>query len=191
MSPYLNQFESPEAMLLMYLADELPAPERAKVEQMLAQDSALRARLADLAAQNESIDGLLSQVDPPIAASRREAAVRSVSRAMTARQLERLTRANASTKNARTRRIHFRRFLIPVAAAAVLVAGIFLWPRTIQMRGPQPVPFEDVEFPDLLALEQKAEPQNDSLGKLEQEFLSLSSNTRTLDTDAWDLTEEQ
>jgi anti-sigma factor RsiW len=180
----------PESLLLLYQAGEFSPADRAQVEQMLGADPALRVRLADLAAANDSISSVLSRLDPPIAAPRREAAVRAVARALSARQLERLAYAGPTTKSAR-RPLKLRRLVIPLAAAAALVLGVFLWPRNIELPGTQQAAIEDVEFPDVLAFDRNPEPQTDSLGKLEQELVSLSSNPRTLDADAWELTDEQ
>ncbi len=45
MTSFLQQLENNEAILLMYLADELPPQDRAEVEQMLASDAGFRGEL--------------------------------------------------------------------------------------------------------------------------------------------------
>jgi anti-sigma-K factor RskA len=185
MSNLLGQLDNNEAILLMYLAGELSDHDRAEVERMLRRDADLRAQLAELAAANDSVTAMLGQLDSPIAASRREAAVRSVSRALLAARHERLAYASSSVRTARTS-LNLKRFLVPAAAAAILVIGIFLWPRTIQMNPPENAKYTVAEFPDVLALELKPDPHADPLTTLEQELLSLSTNPRDVDADAWE-----
>ena len=59
MPSLLQQLENNEAVLLMYLADELPTDDLAEVEQMLANDPGLRAELESLRAAHATVlDGL-------------------------------------------------------------------------------------------------------------------------------------
>src|SRR4051812_12694387 len=89
MSNLLGQLENNEAILLMYLAGELPEEDRAEVEQMLASDPALRALLAELTALQADVDGTLARCDVGAALlPRREAAVRRVARALVAAQAQ-------------------------------------------------------------------------------------------------------
>ena len=48
MKSYLQHLESNEAVLLMYLGNELPEQDRVEVEAMLASDSRLRSELENL-----------------------------------------------------------------------------------------------------------------------------------------------
>jgi anti-sigma-K factor RskA len=185
MSNLLGQLENDEAILLMYLAGELAEQDRAEVERMLQRDAGLRAQLAGLAATSDSVTAMLGQLDSPIAASRREAAVRSVSRALISARHERLAYASPGVRTARTS-LNLKRFLVPAVAAAILVVGIFLWPRTIQMNPPEGSKYTIAEFPDVLAMDLKSEPHADPLTTLEQELLSLSTNPRDVDSDAWE-----
>lgn len=63
MSQHLHNLENNEAILLMYLADELDAEDRAEVEQMLAADAQLRAQLNALSAAQRQVETALSQSD--------------------------------------------------------------------------------------------------------------------------------
>ena len=63
MTSLLHQLENNEAILLMYLADELPAEDRADVEQQLASDPALRAELDELRGVQESFAGTMERLD--------------------------------------------------------------------------------------------------------------------------------
>ena len=187
MSPHLQQLENNDAILLMYLAGELSAEDRAEIEQMLERDSALRAELAELSAVNDELSGMLSRLDGPVADSRREAAVRRVSRALAQAKADQIAYASPGTRNAR-RLLNLRRFLWPAVAAAILVGGILFWPKAIQMPAP-PVPqYAEEPFPDIFAFDRKSDAQTDPLTNIEQELLSLGNNSSGLD---WNVTEEQ
>jgi hypothetical protein len=75
MKSYLQNLENNEAILLMYLSDELPRQDRIEVEQMLASDSKLRAELENLRQTHqlaydalESLDAITRPPMSPIAA---------------------------------------------------------------------------------------------------------------------------
>jgi hypothetical protein len=75
MKSYLQHLENNEAILLMYLADELPPQDRAEVEKMLAADPALRTDLENLRQTQqlaidviESLDSTTRPPVPPITA---------------------------------------------------------------------------------------------------------------------------
>jgi hypothetical protein len=189
MSNVLGQLEN-ESILLMYLAGELSDEDRAQVEQMLGRDPTLRAQLAELAATHDAVTGMLGRLDAdsPVGASRREAAVRTVSRAMAEARRQRLAEAATAARTSRSR-LNLKRFLIPAAVAAALVTGILLSPKTIEMKPPDGFSYNVADFPDVLAMEQKLEEQQrqpDPLSTLEQELLSLGTHSREFDADAWE-----
>src|SRR5690349_19035171 len=132
MSNLLQQLENNEAILLMYLAGELPEPDRVEVEQMLVNDDALRAAMAELAALQADLGGLLARAESPALAAppRREASIRRVVRAMAAAREESpvagaaLKIAAASADEPRPFRLRWVTY--PVAAAAVLLVGIII-----------------------------------------------------------------
>jgi len=103
MSNLLHELENNEAILLMYLAGELPEEDRVEVEQMLASDAALRAELLELAALQDELTGVLARADGSGDQPRREAVVRQVSRAMTAARLQPLAPKTAPTQAPRFR----------------------------------------------------------------------------------------
>jgi hypothetical protein len=117
----------PQAVLLMYLADELPSDQRAAVAQALEKDAALRAQLEDLRQLEEQAFGALSMadvVDSRPAAD--EAHVRRVVRELRRQQVELAARPAPTT--APTLRRHWPRWAYPaaaVAAAIFIVLGLF------------------------------------------------------------------
>jgi anti-sigma factor RsiW len=144
MSNLLQQLENNEAVLLMYLAGELPEDDRAEVEQMLANDPALRRALEEVAALQEGVGETFAMADAGVALSRRDAAVRNVSRAMAAARVENVFARPAAAEVGRSRfRIPY--WVYPIAVAALLVVGILL------MSDNQPVslPADHHEAPEL------------------------------------------
>src|SRR4051794_28774743 len=119
MSNLLGQLENNEAILLMYLAGELPEQDRAEVEQTLANDPALRGLLAELTALQADVDGTLAGCDGAAAAllPRREAAVRRVSRALVAAQAKPEPRSTAIDEPT-SPRFRVAWWAYPIAAAA-------------------------------------------------------------------------
>ena len=63
MPSLLQQLENNEAVLMMYLADELTAEDRSEVEQMLATDGGMRAELAELKAAQRAADSAFLSLD--------------------------------------------------------------------------------------------------------------------------------
>jgi hypothetical protein len=75
MKSFLQNLENNEAILLMYLADELPAADRLEVEQMLASDTSLRGELEILRQTQqlaydslETLDSVSRPAAPPMVA---------------------------------------------------------------------------------------------------------------------------
>ena len=144
MSNLLQQLENNEAVLLMYLARELPDDDRAEVEQMLASDPALRRALEELAALQEGVVETFASADAGVALSRRDAVVRSVSRAMAAARVESVFAKPAAPEAGRSRfRVPY--WVYPIAAAALLVVGILL----MSDRRPVSLPADHHEAPEL------------------------------------------
>ena len=122
MSNLLGQLENNEAILLMYLAGELPDEDRAEVEQMLASDAGLRALLAELAALQSDVTGAFATADTAMLLPRREAAVRRVSRAMVAAQVA--PAPPAAALEPLSKRLRLAWWAYPIAAAAALVVAV-------------------------------------------------------------------
>ncbi len=136
MTSLLQNLENNEAILLMYLADELPAADRLEVEQMLASDAALRAELEILRQTQQLAYDSLATLDsvsrppaPPIVA------LGQASR-MIHEWTERRRRPEPVIGVIR-RPLPWRR--MSVAAAATLLVGYYIWavyqPTTPQHHG--------------------------------------------------------
>lgn len=139
MSNLLQQLENNEAVLLMYMAGELPDADRAEVEQMLAADPALRASLAEMTSMHDHMIAMLSQADSALHLSRREAAVRQVSLAINQAKVDGL-RAPAPASHPARSRTRIPVWAYPVAAAALLVIGIMIFNGQHPTAAPGPEP---------------------------------------------------
>src|SRR5579859_4137933 len=119
----------------MYLADELPAVERAQVEQLLASDSSLRQELEALrSAQDQFVDQLAS-ADAAASTLGEASSINRVTRAMRQHHVRRvLTPVGESPRS-----IHFwarvPRWGYPIAAAAA-VALVYVGYWTIKAPDP-------------------------------------------------------
>lgn len=187
MSNLLGQLENNEAILLMYLAGELPDEERAEVEQMLANDPALRGMLAELKALQSDVDGTMAQADAGDRVAllpRREAAVRRVARAIAAAREGAGERKAPADEPARRFRIAW--WAYPIAAAAALVVAFVMLTdgRTVKLAGTQPMetqPTEELaQVPRILETPQ--DPSIDRIERAEQEFLHPEPDLFTFDT---------
>ena len=176
MSNLLRQLDNDQAILLMYLAGELPEEDRVDVEQRLVNDESLRAAMADLAALQSSIDTDLARLGD-IPATRREASVRRVVRAMSAVHEERLAADTAPPEPVRTFRLSW--WAYPAAAAALLLIGIIVMTnRTPNKLDPTPQMQElsfnmERDVPAVRILDQPDDPALDRLDAVEQQLLSL------------------
>ncbi len=181
MSNLLQQLENNEAVLLMYIAGELPDADRAEVEEMLAADPALRASLEEMTSVHDHMTTMLSQADSALQLSRREAAVRQVSLAINQAKVDGLRTPAPAAQPARSR-TRIPVWAYPVAAAALLVVGIMVFNHK------QPVsttPGDSVNHQIAISLPAPpdgpvaiipAATSDDSLARLEKEVLSLGSN---------------
>jgi anti-sigma factor RsiW len=125
MSSRLDNFSDDDALLVMYLANELSPADKRGVEDRLATDSALRAALSDLRAAQSVYDDALRRLDAatplpmPVEAATQRAG--------------RLTRNWMSGRMARPRLVIKRRQLsfpwwsYPFASAAALAIAVTLW----------------------------------------------------------------
>jgi hypothetical protein len=122
----LQQLESDQAVLLMYLADELPAEDRAEVARRLAADAGLRAELERLRSAYESFAAAVQRDDRsgrlPVPES---VAVRRVGREMRQWHARRL--AAAARPAALAPMLRYPWWAYPVAAAASIVLAFLVW----------------------------------------------------------------
>ena len=127
MRSVLSQLENDQAILLMYLADELPPVDRAAVDKRLAAEPLLREELEILRLTHEGIEQSLAQLDqakpiPPASA----ATQRMLSRMFKQWAADRAMREVAETSRQRGL---FARFApaYPFVAAAALLVGFIVW----------------------------------------------------------------
>lgn len=125
MAGYLHELQNNEAVLLMYLADELSAEDRAEVEQMLRTDGGLRAMLDELRDLHERTFSALAALDEDRERGfgSADAVVRRTLREMRRRQLELAARPAPVP---RTPPSIFSRWPWYAYAAASVAASIFV-----------------------------------------------------------------
>lgn len=124
MKSYLQHLENNEAILLMYLGNELPEADRVEVEHMLASDSRLRAELENLRQTHqlamdalESLDSIVRPPVPPLAAQQQ---VSRLVREWSDRQARSMSTLSAARR-------HFPWWRSSFAAAASLMIGYYIW----------------------------------------------------------------
>lgn len=128
MTSVLQQLQSNEAVLMMYVVDELPPEDRAEVERRLEADPRLRADLERLRDAHGSFAAAIGALDrsaaPPVPET---VAVRRAVAAMRQWQAARLVRPAPEPAPA-TASWRFPRWAYPLAAAAsVLIASVVWW----------------------------------------------------------------
>lgn len=160
-SSLLRQLEGDEAILLMYLAGELSADDRAEVDRRLAADAGLRAGLDRLREAHGWMTETLRQADAATKPAIPEAvAVRRVGQAVRQWHAARLARPAAAPAGGGSSATFRRRWLYPVAAAATVALaflgywayrpppdGVVLLPAE-DMPRPRPQPVAEDERPD-------------------------------------------
>lgn len=175
MSNLLQQLENNEAVLLMYLAGELPEADRIEVDQMLASDPALRRALEELSALHDGTGEAFAAADARIPLFRQESVVRNVSRAMAAAR-EGGIAAQSAAPEVRPSRLRIAWWVYPIAAAALLVVGIML----MSDNRPVTLPPTNDTNPDVLV--EATEPATSEAtaqifpDELETELISLNSD---------------
>jgi len=172
MSSLLQKLENNEAVLLMYLAGELPDADRAEVEQMLAGDASMRMTLAELAAMQDQTNAVFASADSAAHYSRREFAVREVGKAINAAKIEAMHKPQPAAKKEHGR-FAIPAWAYPVAAAAMLVIGFMVFSnnRPAVVNTPAPVEVAIAPNDDPVPII-PAVATDDSLSRLEQRFLS-------------------
>ena len=124
MSSLLQRLENNEAVLLMYVADELPAEDRAEVEQMLATDASLRAALEELREARDVLDEALRSADAGRAIAAAAPAVRRVAREMHQWQARRFAPPPPAESLPELR---FPWWSYPLATAVALLIAFVVW----------------------------------------------------------------
>jgi hypothetical protein len=114
-----------EAVLLMYLADELPQDDRADVEQKLATDPTLRAQLAILEQAQEMFVTGMGRLDAAQPLPGELAAVRRITSAMRRNMLEYAARVSAPV--VMRRGLRYPWWAYPTVAAASIILAFLTW----------------------------------------------------------------
>lgn len=128
MSELLHELENNEAVLLMYIAGELPEEARREVEQMLQTDVRLREMYEQLRGSWDATMSALEALDAakPLTASR-EAAARAVGRLVRQRHARRLETVSVESVPSR-REFSVRLMLLSAAASlSAAVVGYLAW----------------------------------------------------------------
>jgi anti-sigma factor RsiW len=135
----LNQLHNDESVLLLYLAGELPAQDRAEVDRRLSAEPRLREELGRLEAVHRAVTDWFGQADAALLAAaappangdaaeprgRSAAAVRRVSRAFVQRRAtEEAARAAAAKNESMWPKSLLPRWAYPLTAAAAIVVGL-------------------------------------------------------------------
>jgi hypothetical protein len=124
MHSLLEKYDDAHALLLMYLADELSAEERAEVDKQLAADDALRGELESMRSAHQVVGRWFLELDqsqplPGTVGSYQRMAARMISQWQVQRAMP--DRPREQPSQWRWRRLY------PVAAAAVLLLGFIVW----------------------------------------------------------------
>jgi anti-sigma-K factor RskA len=134
MSTLLTNLENNEAVLLMYLANELPAEDRAEVEAMLERDETLREQFERIRGAYASLDAAMGRAD----AGSHLGGAFSSARAF-GDEIRRRTTARASVDEKEEYHRRFPIWWYPIAAAAVLALGMLLWWQTATQAPETPI----------------------------------------------------
>ncbi len=128
MAGLLQKLENNEAILLMYLAGELPAEDCAEVERMLDGDASLRRMLRELRALQGTACAALERLDRMESRpGRDEQSVRRVMRDLRRRQMEPREVPASVDQDLAAKPWRWPWWANVAAAAAVVVVGIGLW----------------------------------------------------------------
>lgn len=123
MTTLLTKLENNEAILLMYLANELPAEDREEVEQLLDRDENMRQHLQTLRAAYAEVDHAIGQADRETPLPSAFAAARAFGD-VARRRAEQMPSIDEKEEYTRRR---YTLFLYPVAAAALIAMGMLAW----------------------------------------------------------------
>lgn len=124
MSDLLHKLANNESVLLMYLADELSAEERAEVEQLLRTDAGLRRMLEALTSEQNRSRAVLETLDaedPPTLTD--VAAQRQARRLVHQWSVQRLSRPAAPAASG----LRYPWWSYPLASAAAILLAFLVW----------------------------------------------------------------
>jgi len=182
MASLLQQLENNEAILLMYLADELGVEDRREVEQMLSGDAALREELEKIRAAQNAVIAAIGALDQsaPLAIST-PVAVRQVSRLMKQWQVDRLARPAVEAQ----KRGRFPWWTVPAAsvatAAGVLIAMMVWW--GMKADGPIAGTVSPATAPAIVAVDDQGSQQNQQNPEGQGDFQISDENSGLADAE--------
>ncbi len=122
MASLLTNLENNEAVLLMYLANELPADDRAEVESLLQSDPHFRSQLEELHASYAALDSAIGQADASLHLSSGFSSARDFGEAVRKRH-----EAQANSRAKELVPHHRQIWWYPVATAAIVAIGMSIW----------------------------------------------------------------
>lgn len=122
MASLLTNLENNEAVLLMYLANELPADDRAEVESLLQSDPQFGAQLEQLRQSYVALDSAIGQADASLHLSSGFSSARQFGEAVRKRY-EALASAEDKNTSPHPRQIWW----YPLATAAIVAIGMSIW----------------------------------------------------------------
>ncbi|HEV2296773.1 MAG TPA: hypothetical protein VGR35_23225 [Tepidisphaeraceae bacterium] len=181
MQSLLHQLEN-DAILLLYMDDELSAVDRAEVEQMLGSDAGLRADLERLRGLRDETAAILAAADAsarlPVSEN---VAVRRATRMIWQWQLE---KAHAAPVEQPLRELRFPWWSYPLTTAAALLIAFLVWwghrsespPRNLG-RNYEYVPAGAQDLEGMRA-EVEADLLAESFALSEDELLQMAQNQR-------------
>ena len=123
MASLLHQLENNEAILLMYLADELPAEDRLEVESLLQNDASMAAELERLEAVKATVFREMQLLDDTLRLPPQAVAIGRVRSAMKQWATDRAREAALAMPNRR----RFPLWGYPLAAAASVGIALMIW----------------------------------------------------------------
>ena len=168
MSGFVEEFDNDQALLLMYLAGELTAQDKALVERKLADDPSLREELTQLQSAHSAFMSAMQKLDAHEALPVPESvAIDRVGRIIRQWTTERLARPRRTVARPK---FNLPGWVYPVAAAVVAFI-VFISLDTIRQNGPTPQP--GIPQPDPIA-QLSDQQQQDLIDAVSNESASSS-----------------
>jgi hypothetical protein len=177
----LEQLDNDQAILLMYLADELGAADRAAVDARLASDVNLRVELQELQAMEQAMGQSLAALDASQPIAERSAPTqRKVFRHIRQWQADRMAAAALAARSSVRKRSRFMWQLLPLGTAAALVGLMIWWTWTNDPQLPPEENFPHLNAdPNAVGIPWQLDSRDNSLAEAEQDMDAISE-LRTL-----------
>lgn len=130
MKNLLAQLESNEAVLLLYLAGELPEQDKAEVEHLLQRDSGMRDQLEHLQSTMAFVEQEFISADASVSAASTDAVIRSTLRAMRQWRATGISRTPITPEPQTSLPMPW--WCYPLAAAASILLALAAWVASIE-----------------------------------------------------------